>query len=205
MRYLSHTGDLLIVVTQHEFKGHLLVLPTSASTHNNKKPLQTLPAQISLLVSVPPLYNSEDGLTCCEWIMVNQLLWRWRSRKSSRLCEGRWEEAEGFSGGQLAPSEAGRRGSSFSPGSAAPKFQPRLTEQRVDVEPPLPQREYLGSLSDPPPFSFFTSLCTLSLPLSENWICHSPHHLFQGNSFYVDKQVPHLSLLSVSVRWKGLL
>lgn len=35
--YLSHTGDLLTVVTQHAFKGHLLVLRTSAATYNNNK------------------------------------------------------------------------------------------------------------------------------------------------------------------------
>lgn len=85
------------------------------------------------------LYNREDGLTCCEWVNHRESAapaWRWRSWKSSRLCEGRWEEAERFSGRQLPPWEAGRRGSSFSPGSAAPKFQLRLAEPRVDVELP---------------------------------------------------------------------
>lgn len=43
---------------------------------------------------------------------------------------------ERFSGGQLPPWAAGRRGSSFSPGSAALKFQPRLAEPRVDAELP---------------------------------------------------------------------
>lgn len=64
-------------------------------------------------------------------------------------------------------------------------------EPRGNLELPSHKENMSGSLSDPPPFSFFASLCTLSLPLSENWICCGPHHLFQGNSSYMDKPVPH--------------
>lgn len=85
------------------------------------------------------LCNRDDSLTCCEWVNHGESAAsarQWRSRKSFRLWEDRWEEAERLSGGRLAEREAGRRGSSFSPGRAALKFEPRLSEQRVDVELP---------------------------------------------------------------------
>lgn len=72
-----------------------------------------------------------------EWTIVNQLLRRGAEGHGNPLGSVRaGGKKQRFSGGQLPPWEAGRRGSSFSPGSAAPKFQLRLAEPRVDVELP---------------------------------------------------------------------
>lgn len=130
--------ELLTVVTQHTFKAHLLVLlcPLTPKTLFE----WTLQAQTSEVFSLWLRCITEKTAwpAASEWTMVDQLLRRAAVGRRSPLgsARGRWGEAERVSGGQLPPWEAGRRGSSFSPGSAARKFQPRLAEPRVAVELP---------------------------------------------------------------------
>lgn len=73
-----------------------------------------------------------------ECTIMNQLLRRGAGGHGIPLGSVRagGKKRKRFSGCQLAPREASRRGSSFSPGSAALKFQLRLAERRVDVELP---------------------------------------------------------------------
>lgn len=172
-----------------------------------RKSLWTLPAQISPLLFVPPVQQRRQsdllGVSQSSWISCFGAV-----LKVTEILPALWGQV-GSSGGVLqraAGTERSRQeGELFLSGLCCSKVSAQAGWAEGGCRTPLPQREYLGSLSDPPPFSFFTSLCTLSLPLSENWIWCSPHHLFQGNSLYVDKQLPHLSLLSVSKRWKGFL
>lgn len=198
--------EWLTVVTQHTFKAHLLVLlcPLTPKTLFE----WTLPST-NLWGFVTPLYNREDGLTCCQWVNHGGSAAparRCRSRNVLSAPRGQvGRRGESLRQGQLPPWEAGQEGELFLSGLRCSKVSAQARWAEGSWRTPLPQREYVGSLSDPPPFSFFTSLCTLSLPLSENWICCGPHHLFQGNSSYSGKQAPHLSLLPVSRSFNSLL
>lgn len=140
-----------------------------------------------------------------EWTIVNQLLRRGAEGHGNPLGSvraGGKKRRDSPAGNWHREKPAG--GGALSLRALLPwKFQPRFAELRVDVELPSHKENTSGLYQILLPFH--SSLCTLSLPLSENWICCCPHHLFRGNSSSVDKQVPHLSLLPVSKSFNSLL
>lgn len=104
----THRDSILFHNTHQSTLNNYLFTPKKTP----KKPPQTLPTTgTDLSASLCYLYallyhaNSGDSLTCCERVNHREsaaTLWCCRSRKSSRHCEGRWEEAERVSGRQQA-------------------------------------------------------------------------------------------------------